>query len=233
MPSAATCSEVAGMSRFRTPERGFFARPATEIAPLLLGARLSHETDAGKVVLRLTEVEAYLGDGADPGSHAYRGRTRRNAVMYGDPGYVYVYFTYGMHVCANIVCSPEGSATAVLLRAAEVVEGVELAQSRRRAAPLRDLARGPARLTVAAGIRLDEDGSDVLAAPFALELDAQPPAFLAGPRVGVSGEGGGEAYPWRFWIGGDPTVSVYRPAQPRSATRRGARAPRTPPPSPS
>ena len=214
-----------------TPDREFFARPATEIAPLLLGARLAHETDAGAVVLRLTEVEAYLGDGTDPGSHAFRGRTKRNDVMYGDPGFVYVYFTYGMHVCANIVCSPVGSATAVLLRAAEVVDGAPLAEVRRGGAPLRDLARGPARLTVAAGIRLDENGADALSAPFALELAAQPPSFVAGPRVGVSGDGGGEAFPWRFWIAGDPTVSVYRPAKPR-ATRRGAQAPRTVPPSP-
>jgi DNA-3-methyladenine glycosylase len=218
--------------RFFVPDRDFFARPATEIAPLLLGGRLTHETDAGTVVRRLTEVEAYLGDGADPGSHAFRGRTRRNGVMYGPPGHVYVYFTYGMHVCANIVCSPAGSATAVLLRAAEVVDGIALAQSRRATAPPRDLARGPARLTVAAGIRLDENGSDALAAPFALELETQPPAFLTGPRVGVSGDGGGEAYPWRFWVTGDPTVSVYRPAQRRSPTRRGVRAPRTEPPTP-
>lgn len=218
------------VARF-TPAREFFARPATEIAPLLLGARLTHETDAGAVVLRITEVEAYLGDGTDPGSHAFRGRTKRNGVMYGDPGHVYVYFTYGMHVCANLVCSPAGLATAVLLRAAEVVGGVELAETRRGAVLRRDLARGPARLTVAAGIRLDENGADALAAPFALELETQPPAFLTGPRVGVSGEGGGAAFPWRYWIAGDQTVSVYRPAQPR-ATRRGVRAPRTAPPTP-
>jgi DNA-3-methyladenine glycosylase len=147
--------------------------------------------------------------------------------MYGPPGHVYVYFTYGMHACANIVCSPEGTATAVLVRAAEVVDGAALAHSRRGAVPPRDLARGPARLTVAAGIRLDENGADALSAPFALELETHPPAYLCGPRVGVSGAGGEEAYPWRFWIAGDPTVSVYRPA-----TRRGARAPRTPRPSP-
>lgn len=223
---------MAGSGRF-TPDRDFFARPATEIAPLLLGGRLTHVTDAGPVVLRLTEVEAYLGDGTDPGSHAFRGRTRRNGVMFGEPGRVYVYFTYGMHACANIVCSPEGSATAVLLRAAEVVEGVALAQSRRGAVPPRDLARGPARLTVAAGIRLDENGSDALSPPFALELETHPPAYLAGPRVGVSGAGGGEAYPWRFWVAGDPTVSAYRPAQRRSTTTRGARARRTERPSPS
>ncbi|MFC4243145.1 DNA-3-methyladenine glycosylase [Gryllotalpicola reticulitermitis] len=213
-------------SGYFVPEHDFFARSAVEIAPLLLGARLTHETDAGTVVLRLTEVEAYLGNGSDPGSHAYRGRTRRNGVMFDEPGHVYVYFTYGMHVCANLVCSPPGTASAVLLRAAEVMEGLPLAQARRGEAPPRDLARGPARLTVAAGIRLDENGSDALATPFGLELAARPPAGLTGPRVGVSGAGGGEAYPWRFWIAGDPAVSVYR-----AATTRGARRLRTPPPS--
>ncbi|HEY0249020.1 MAG TPA: DNA-3-methyladenine glycosylase [Gryllotalpicola sp.] len=197
---------------FFTPERNFFFRSAVELAPLLLGARLTHETDAGPVVLRLSEVEAYLGNGTDPGSHAFRGRTARNGVMFDEPGHVYVYFTYGMHSCANLVCSPPGTASAVLLRAAEVVEGGPLAQLRRGTAPPRDLARGPARLTVAAGIRLDENGADALAAPFGLELASAPPAFLSGPRVGVSGDGGGEAYPWRFWIAGDPTVSAYRAA---------------------
>jgi DNA-3-methyladenine glycosylase len=213
--------------RYEAPDRDFFARPATELAPLLLGARLTHETDAGRVVLRLTEVEAYLGDGTDPGSHAFRGRTARNAVMFGEPGHVYVYFSYGMHACANLVCSPAGTASAVLLRAAEVVAGVELAHLRRGAVPPRDLARGPARLTVAAGIRLDENGSDALSPPFALELAAEQPPFQVGPRVGVSGEGGTSAFPWRFWIAGDPHVSVYRPA-----TRRGVRGPRTRPPTP-
>jgi DNA-3-methyladenine glycosylase len=227
MPSAATSSDVPA-AEFFVPDREFFARPATQIAPLLLGARLAHETDAGTVVLRLTEVEAYLGDGADPGSHAFRGRTPRNSVMYGEPARVYVYFTYGMHVCANVVCSPEGTATAVLLRAAEVIEGISLAHARRGTVSPRDLARGPARLTVAAGIRLDENDSDALAAPFALELRTDAPAYLSGPRVGVSGAGGGADYPWRYWIAGEPIVSAYR-----AATRRGARAPRTPRPSPS
>jgi DNA-3-methyladenine glycosylase len=198
------------------------ARPADEVAPLLLGAVL---TGRG-VSVRLTEVEAYLGE-TDPGSHAFRGVTPRTRTMFGEPGHLYVYFSYGMHACANLVCSPEGRASAVLLRAAEVVEGVPLAHARRGAVPPRDLARGPARLTVAAGIRLDENGSDALAAPFGLELEAAPPAHLSGPRVGVSGPGGTESYPWRFWITGDPAVSLYRPA-----TRRGARAPRTAPPTP-
>ena len=207
---------------FFAPDRAFFARPAVEVAPLLLGALLTHETDAGTVVLRLTEVEAYLGEGVDPGSHAFRGRTRRNASMFGEPGSLYAYFTYGMHVCANVVCSPDGAASAVLLRAAEVVEGADLARARRGGDPAqRDLARGPARLTVAAGIRLDQDGSDLLAPPWGLELASDPPVPAAGPRVGVAGDGGGPAYPWRFWIPGDPTVSAYRPA-----VRRGQAAAR-------
>ncbi|ERK69342.1 DNA-3-methyladenine glycosylase, partial [Leifsonia aquatica ATCC 14665] len=129
------------------PRREVFEASSLEVAPRLLGAVLRHTTAQGTVGLRITEVEAYIGDGLDPGSHAFRGRTKRNAVMYGPPGHLYAYFTYGMHVCANVVCSPEGEATAVLLRAAEVVEGESLAEVRRvgasgRTIPHRDLARG-------------------------------------------------------------------------------------------
>lgn len=195
------------------PGRSFFERTSLEVAPELLGAHLTHLTDQGPVTLRLTEVEAYLGDGTDPGSHAFRGKTRRNAVMFGPPGHVYTYFTYGMHTCANLVCSGEGEASGVLLRGAEVVSGTELAHNRRGSAVShRDLARGPARLTVAAGIRLDENGSDVFESPFMIELPDEPVTpFATGPRTGVSGAGGDEAlYPWRFWIPGDPTVSPYK-----------------------
>jgi DNA-3-methyladenine glycosylase len=187
-------------------------RPSTEVAPLLLGATLHGRG----VSLRITEVEAYLGE-LDPGSHAFRGRTRRNAVMYGPPGHLYVYFTYGMHVCANVVCSPEGIATAVLLRAGEVVDGVELARTRRTTSRGdADLARGPARLTVALGIALDDDGDDLATGPIRLEPAPHPVAEHAtGPRTGVSGDGGTDAYPWRFWIPGDPTVSPYKRAVPR------------------
>ena len=197
------------------PGRDALLASSLEVAPRLLGAVLRHETDEGAVAVRITEVEAYIGDGLDPGSHAFRGRTKRNAVMYGEPGYLYTYFTYGMHVCANIVCSPEGEASAVLLRAGEIVEGAELALHRRsgpsgRVVAARDLARGPARLVVATGIRLADDGADLFAPPFDLRLPSVQPEYETGPRTGVSGAGGGLAFPWRYWIPGDPTVSPYK-----------------------
>ncbi|MHB1171681.1 MAG: DNA-3-methyladenine glycosylase [Lacisediminihabitans sp.] len=189
------------------------ARPATEVAPLLLGATLSR----GEVTVRLTEVEAYLGDGVDPGSHAFRGRTRRNATMFGEPGHLYSYFTYGMHVCANVVCSSAGTASGVLLRAGEIVEGMELARLRRASSRTdADLARGPARLAVALAITLADDGLDLASGPVRLELPATPSAYKQGPRTGVSGPGGTVDYPWRFWIPGDPTVSPYRPHIPKT-----------------
>lgn len=187
------------------------ARPADEVAPLLLGATLSGRG----VTLRLTEVEAYLGE-SDPGSHASRGVTPRTRTMFGEPGRLYVYFSYGMHVCANIVCSPAGTASAVLLRAGEVLDGLELARERRATARTdAELARGPARLTKALGIALADDTAPLDGRPFALTLAPHPPAAEAGPRVGVSGTGGTDAYPLRFWIPGDPSVSPYRRHIPR------------------
>ena len=188
------------------------ARPVLEVAPLLLGAVLRH----GDVAVRLTEVEAYDGAG-DPGSHAYRGRTPRNAVMFGPPGHLYVYFTYGMHWCANVACGPEGTASAVLLRAGEVVAGQDTARARRPTARRdRDLARGPANLCQALAIGADENGHDLSREPLTL----QPPARRAGdvrtgPRVGLRLAAD---RPWRFWLPGEPTVSAYRPAAPRRRT---------------
>ncbi len=199
-------------------DAAFFARDAVEVAPALLGGILSRESEEGRVSVRLTEVEAYRGVGEDPGSHAFRGKRARNATMFGPPAHLYAYFTYGMHTCANIVCGPEGTSAGVLLRAGEVVEGAELARRRRGAAVRdRDLARGPARLAVALGIPLSDDGAALDAPPYRLGLPDEPLALpAAGPRVGVSGPGGsGELFPWRFWVPGDPTVSAYRAHVPR------------------
>lgn len=191
------------------------SRPSVEVAPLLLGAVVHGRG----VSVRITEVEAYLGE-LDPGSHAFRGRTGRNAVMFGPPGHLYTYFTYGMHTCANVVCSPEGTASGVLLRAGEVVSGTEVARERRLSTRTdADLARGPARLTVALGITLADGGADLATGPIRLEPAAHPVGSVAaGPRTGVAGDGGSDAYPWRFWIPGDPTVSPYKRHVPK---RRG------------
>jgi DNA-3-methyladenine glycosylase len=191
--------------------RAFFERPALQVAPSVLGCIVVN----GPVSVRLTEVEAY--DGADdPGSHAFRGRTRRNAVMFGPAGHVYVYFTYGMHWCANLVCGPEGTASAVLLRAGEVVTGVDVARSRRPSARGdRDLARGPARLATALGFGRHDNGADLCngSSPLRLRLATPPVGEVRnGPRVGLSRAGD---RPWRFWLEGDPTVSTYRPHVPR------------------
>ena len=206
--------------------RAFFDRPVLEVARDLLGRVVVHGSDDGDVAVRLTEVEAYAGPG-DPGSHAARGRTPRTAVMFGPPGHAYVYFSYGMHWCANLVCGPEGTASAVLLRGGEVVGGLDLARSRRPAARRDvDLARGPARLAAALGLDRAQDGADLCTPTSALRVlgGAAPPApsssprpaAVTGPRVGVSGPGGdGERYPWRFWLPGEPTVSAYRVAAPR------------------
>ena len=191
-----------------------------EVCPRLLGAVLRAQDSEGAVAVRLTEVEAYRGE-EDPGSHAFRGRTARNATMFEAAGAVYVYFTYGMHHCVNIVCGPEGLSRAVLVRAGEVVEGIGLARRRRSAARVdRDLARGPARLCQALGLtradnglRLGRAGTRIWLVP--PEAGREPDAALirSGPRTGVAGPGGdGEAYPWRFWLDGEPTVSPYRAA---------------------
>ncbi len=199
-------------------DRRFFDASSVEIAPLLLGAVLRHGTPDGTVAVRLTEVEAYLGE-VDPGSHAFRGPGKRNAVMYGEPGHLYTYFTYGMHVCANVTCSPEGTASAVLFRGAEVIDGIRLARARRPTSKTdADLARGPARLVVALGITLADGGADLAATPFELTLPDRPRDFASGPRTGVSGAGGSADYPWRFWLPGERSVSPYA----AHAPKRGA-----------
>ena len=210
-----------------TSERARLAVPATDAARLLLGAVLTHDDGGEPVSVRITEVEAYMGE-VDPGSHAFRGRTARNNTMFGPAGHLYVYFTYGMHYCANVVCGEEGFATGLLLRAGEIIAGTETARMRRSNPRTElDLARGPARLAQALGIDRRLDGADVFAPPLRLELPDQPaaePLVSSGPRVGVSGPGGTDEYPWRYWLSGDPTVSKYRPAQPKRRTAAGASA---------
>ena len=196
--------------------REFLSRPAQEVAPDLLGCVFEHETADGLVAVALTEVEAYAGE-VDPASHAYRGRTVRNAVMFGPAGHAYVYFTYGMHFCVNVVCMPPGTASAVLLRAGQVIAGEELARARRGPASTpRDLARGPARLCQALGIDRRLDGADLCdeASPLRLRKavatvrSEEKTAIHTGPRVGVRE---GADVPWRFWLDGAATVSAYRP----------------------
>ncbi|MEP7092286.1 MAG: DNA-3-methyladenine glycosylase [Nocardioidaceae bacterium] len=180
--------------------------PVLDVAPRLLGAVLRH----AEVAARITEVEAYDGHD-DPGSHAAHGRTPRNAVMFGPPGTLYVYFTYGMHHCCNVVVGSRGTASAVLLRAGEVVEGIALARDRRGSGD-RDLARGPARLCQALGIDLSHNGTDLGTGSLTLHLpESLTEGIATGPRVGLRRA---PERPWRFWVEGDPTVSVYRPAAP-------------------
>jgi DNA-3-methyladenine glycosylase len=210
----------------RPLSREFFDRPAEEVAPELLGRRLERSSPDGTVTLRITEVEAYAGE-RDPASHAYRGRTRRNAVMFGRPGHAYVYFTYGMHFCVNLVCLGEGTAAAVLLRAGEIESGRELARERRPGSRDRDLARGPARLCQALAIGRELNGVDVCDPHGALRvLDAPAdPAVAApglirdGPRTGVNGA---KDVPWRFWLEGEPSVSPYRLHIPRRRPGTGS-----------
>ncbi|MBO0980231.1 DNA-3-methyladenine glycosylase [Microbacterium sp. SD291] len=199
-----------------------------EVAPRLLGAELRTFIGPAEVRLRLTEVEAYHGHGTgilpDPGSHARMGRTARNATMWGEPGHLYVYLSHGIHSCVNVVCGPDGQAGGVLLRAGEVVLGADAAATRRGAAlpltriALRDLARGPGRFGQASGLRHPlHDGIDAISgaerhgARAGLWLREEPvPEVATGPRVGVAGLAGTDAFPWRFWIAGDPTVSAFR-----------------------
>jgi DNA-3-methyladenine glycosylase len=194
------------------------------VAPALLGCVLEHSTADGVVAVSLSEVEAYMA-ADDPASHAYRGMTARNAVMFGPPGHAYVYFTYGMHFCVNVVCGPPGLAEAVLLRAGRITAGEELARRRRGfdlARAPRDLARGPARLCQALAIDRTQNGADLCDPGSELRMRVGPvdvrdqaeKQIDVGPRVGVSKAAD---IPWRFWLAQDPTVSVYRPSVPRAS----------------
>jgi DNA-3-methyladenine glycosylase len=219
-----------GSAGWELIDRSFFERPSTAVAPELLGCVLVHDAD-GRVAAEIVEVEAYMGS-EDPASHAYRGQTARNTVMFGEPGHVYVYFTYGMHFCANLVCELPDDASAVLLRAGRIVEGTDLAAARRAGPaissgrPQAQLASGPARLCQALGVARAQNGADACAASSALRIYAPvgftgvPAGRIAtGPRVGVSSAA---EVPWRFWVAGDKAVSAYRAHVPRRQPRRSA-----------
>ena len=199
--------------------REVLARHSLEVAPLLLDAVLESRVGGTSVRVRITETEAYGGVGEDPGSHSFRGPTPRTQVMFGRAGTLYVYFTYGMHWCVNVVTGETGVSSAVLLRAGEVIDGLEVARARRPAARVdRDLARGPARLAAALGIDAAINGLDMFArnAPVRLTLPTSHRDYEVSPRTGVSGDGA--SLPWRFHLPDEPTVSPYRPAQARHRT---------------
>jgi DNA-3-methyladenine glycosylase len=195
------------------------AAAVAETARTLLGWRAV----ANGVTIRITETEAYLGLGQDPASHAYRGQTSRNAIMFGPAGHLYLYRIYGLHTCANVTCGPTGQPAAILLRAGQVMHGADLARARRPAAKRDiDLASGPARLVEALGLQLADYGTSVVdgTGPLTLHPPTEPvPAerVEAGPRVGVTSA---HDLAWRFWISDDPTVSAYRRHVPRSPRTR-------------
>lgn len=195
------------MARRRRLSRAFYARDPRLVAPELLGKVLVH----GEMTARIVEVEAYCG-AEDPGSHAYRGMTKRNATMFGPAGRLYVYFTYGMHWCANVVCGEEGSGVAVLLRAAVPMSGLDEMRTRRpKAQRDRDLLRGPARLCQAFGLDGAFDGTDLPTAAMGVTIadDGTPPpeAPAVGTRIGLSS---GADLPWRWCVPGEAHLS--RPA---------------------
>jgi DNA-3-methyladenine glycosylase len=200
---------------FGTPvERDALEADSLVVAPWLLNKLFIKDNRVGRIV----EVEAYRG-AEDPASHAYRGQTKRNAVMFGPPGRLYVYFTYGMHWCANVVCAPEGLARAVLIRALAPVAGVEAMRASRPAARQdRDLCNGPAKLCQALGITGSDNGTDLLdGGAIVLCDDGMPPPSqpVTGGRVGITSA---TEVSWRWWVADDPNVSRGQAIRPRRPT---------------
>jgi DNA-3-methyladenine glycosylase len=204
-----TAGVVALRRRPAVVPRRFYAGDPLEVAPRLLNKLLVRGDRIGRIV----EVEAYRGP-EDPASHAFRGPTRRNATMFGPPGHLYVYFTYGMHWCANAVCGPEGTGHAVLLRALAPVSGLEAMRAERpRITDDRHLADGPAKLGQAFSITGDDDGADLVSGDRGLTIrdDGVPPPASPGTsgRIGIRRA---VDLPWRWWVPGDPHVSRLRAA---------------------
>lgn len=189
--------------------RDFFARPAEQVAPELVGKLLVR----GGVRARIVETEAYHQD--DPACHAFHRRTPRNEPLYGPPGHAYVYFSYGMHWCFNIATGVDGVAEGCLVRAAQPVDGLELVRARRPGVRDRELLRGPARLCAGLDLHGEHSGADLCgaAAPVRVHDDGLRPPISRGPRVGVSRAADA---PWRFWMSGSPWVSRYQ-RSPRAA----------------
>ncbi|HEX7197637.1 MAG TPA: DNA-3-methyladenine glycosylase [Candidatus Limnocylindria bacterium] len=188
--------------------RAWFDRPSVELAPELLGARLVHHAAEGTVGGRIVEVEAYSGP-EDLAAHSSRGRTARNSVMFGPPGHLYVYLIYGLHHCMNVVAGPGDKPEAVLIRALEIDEGIELARLRRGPrAPQGRLAAGPGNVGQALGVDRSHNGSDLLSGPIRIEPRPGPvPPLRSGPRIGVAYAADWAARPMRYWIADDLHVS--------------------------
>jgi DNA-3-methyladenine glycosylase len=185
-------------------KRDFFARSVHQVAPDLIGATLLVDGVGGRIV----ELEAY--DQQDPASHGHRGRTARNAAMFGPPGHAYVYRSYGIHWCLNLVCGGEGVAEAVLIRALEPTRGLELQQRRRGVEDVRQLCSGPGKLCQALGITHEHDGLALDVPPFRLEARADVPEIVTGPRIGITRA---TELHWRYGEAGSPFLSrALRPA---------------------
>lgn len=197
---------AAGVDATPALTRDWFDRPSRAVAADLLGCRLVHDAPEGRVVGRIVEVEAYEGP-EDLAAHSSRGRTPRNATMFGPPGHLYVYLIYGLHHCVNVVCGPGAKPEAVLLRAAAIEEGIDLARLRRGAVADRRLASGPGNVGRTFGFDRTHDGSDLLTGTIRIE-----PGFPAGPirsgrRIGIGYAAAWAERPYRYWIDGDPHVS--------------------------
>ncbi|MBA3687459.1 MAG: DNA-3-methyladenine glycosylase [Chloroflexi bacterium] len=184
-------------------DRAWFDRSAADVAPELLGAVLVHDTPAGRIAGRIVEAEAYLGP-EDLAAHSSRGQTPRNAVMFGQPGYLYVYLVYGMHHCVNVVCGPDSKPEAVLLRAAEVTEGDGLARTRRGGVPAARLAAGPGNLASAFDIDRRLNGADLMTGPVRLQRGRRAEIIDRTARIGVDYAGDWTDRPLRYLIRDDP-----------------------------
>jgi DNA-3-methyladenine glycosylase len=187
----------------RRLSRDFFARPVHEVAPELLGATLLVGGVGGTIV----ELEAYDED--DPASHGFRGRTSRNAAMFGPPGHAYVYRSYGIHWCLNLVCAGEGRAEAALVRALEPTQGIDTMRERRGLEDVQALCSGPGKLCQSLGVTGDHDGAALDEPPFVLYARGSAPEIVTGPRVGITKAAD---LPWRYGVAGSPFLS--RPIRP-------------------